>query len=104
MASYQKMSLKNMQHDKEIFDSSVTWGAPMLAFIIGFLRSIRNDKEFIVSAIEGAILAAAAFGVQPIFAYFGLPQNLAWGVAVWIGYIGVDAISRTLKKRTRRGE
>lgn len=90
--------------DPDIFDSSVTWGAPLLAGFIGMMRSIRNDKDFLLSCVEGAMLAAAAFGVQPIFAYFGLPQNLAWGVAVWIGYIGVDAISRTLKKRTRKGE
>ncbi len=93
-----------MQPDQEIFDSTVTWGAPLLALVIGFLRSMRDGKEFLISAIEGGLLAAGAFGVQPIFAWLGLPANLAWGVAVWIGYIGVDAISRTLKKRTRRFE
>jgi lambda family phage holin len=90
--------------EPDVFDKSVVWGAPVLAFIIGFLRSLRDDKQFIASCIEGGLLAMAAFGVQPIFNYLGMPTNLAWGAAVWLGYIGVDAISRTLKKRTKHGE
>jgi len=48
--------------------------------------------------------SAGLLSLREIAAKYGVSQNLAWGVAVWIGYIGVDAISRTLKKRTRRGE
>ena len=58
--------------ENELFEKSVTWGAPLLAFVIGFLRSLRDDKDFIASVIEGGLLGLAAFGVQPVFSYIGL--------------------------------
>ena len=91
-----------VQPENEVFDKAVTWGAPLLAFVIGFLRSLRDDKDFVASVVEGGLLGLAAFGVQPVFSYIGLPTNIAWVVAVWIGYVGVDVISRRLKKRTNQ--
>ena len=30
------------------------------------LRSLRDDKDFVASVIEGGLLGMAAFGVQPV--------------------------------------
>jgi len=82
----------------DIYSSISTWGAPLLAFMIGMMRSVRDGKALGRSAIEGGMLACAAFGVVPVLHYVGLGTDAAWGVAVWMGYVGVDTIRRAIQK------
>ena len=41
--------------------------------------------------------SAGLLSLREIAAKYGVSQNLAWGVAVWIGYYGVDVLAEKFK-------
>lgn len=78
------------------------YAAPALAFVIGYLRAWRDGKGWASRLIEGALIACATFGVAPVLKYLGMPIDLAYSAAVFLGYVGVDTISEKIRAKFKR--
>lgn len=92
-----------MSNDNPSFLSDIAAvAAPVLAFVIGYLRAWRDGKGWASRLIEGALIACATFGVAPALKWAGMPIDLAYSAAVFLGYVGVGAISEKIKSKFRR--
>ena len=73
--------------------------------IIGFLVAISRTiykggrKAWRVTFAEAAMIAMATGTMWPILSYFGLPQDMAYPAAVFIGYVGIDRLSIAVCRR-----
>lgn len=97
------MSNNTMANENPSFLSDVAgMAAPALAFVIGYLRAWRDGQGWASRLIEGVLIACATFGVAPTLKYFGMPMDLAYSAAVFLGYVGVDTISEKIRAKFRK--
>lgn len=70
-------------------------GPALIGFLVAISRTIYKGgrKAWRVTFAEAAMIAMATGTMGPILSYFGLPQDMAYPAAVFIGYVGIDRLS-----------
>lgn len=70
-------------------------GPAIIGFLVAISRTIYKGgrKAWRVTFAEAAMIAMATGTMGPILSYFGLPQDMAYPAAVFIGYVGIDRLS-----------
>lgn len=76
-------------------------GPAMIGFLVAISRTIYKDgrKAWRVTFAEATMIAMATGTMGPVLSYFGLPQDLAYPSAVFIGYVGIDRLSIAVCRR-----
>lgn len=70
-----------------------------LAGTMAILRGLYNGGGWKKTLIDGFMCAVFAWFVKDLLSLIGLNQELAYLASVFIGYLGVDAISKIMKGR-----
>lgn len=76
-------------------------GPAIIGFLVAISRTIYKGgrKAWRVTFAEAAMIAMATGTMGPILSYFGLPQDMAYPAAVFIGYVGIDRLSIAVCRR-----
>ena len=76
-------------------------GPAIIGFLVAISRTIYKDgrKAWRVTFAEATMIAMATGTMGPILPYFGLPQDMAYPAAVFIGYVGIDRLSIAVCRR-----
>ena len=69
--------------------------APLLGYLTAVIRSRYRSgrKSWKIVHLEGALIALATVAAKPIIAAFGLSADMAYAVAVYLGFVGVETLS-----------
>lgn len=74
--------------------------AALGAFVTVFRVLYQGGRKKLRATIFEALLVAACAGsFGPLLAYLGLPLDLAYPIAVFIGYVGIDRVSLAIMQR-----
>jgi lambda family phage holin len=76
-------------------------GPALIGFLVAISHTIYKDgrKAWRVTFAEATMIAMATGTMGPILSYFGLPQDMAYPAAVFIGYVGIDRLSIAVCRR-----
>lgn len=76
-------------------------GPALIGFLVAISRTIYKDgrKAWRVTFAEATMNATATGTMGPVLSYFGLPQDMAYPAAVFIGYVGIDRMSIAVCRR-----
>lgn len=76
-------------------------GPALIGFLVAISRTIYKGgrKAWRVTFAEATMIAMATGTMGPILSYFGLPQDMAYPVAVFVGYVGIDRLSIAVCRR-----
>ena len=76
-------------------------GPAIIGFLVAISRTIYKGgrKAWRVTFAEATMIAMATGTMGPILPYFGLPQDMAYPAAVFIGYVGIDRLSIAVCRR-----
>lgn len=106
--------MKPMPERPDTFAALVAWlanhrnevGYAVLAFVMSILATSRNKKATMRDRITGATMCAIlCYFAQPtltaLCSIFGwtFPPELTWPFSAFVGYIGVDALFASVRKR-----
>lgn len=78
------------------------WAFPAAlgAFVTVFRVLYQGGRKKLRATIFEALLVAACTGsFGPLLTYFGLPIDLAYPIAVFVGYVGIDRVSMAIMAR-----
>jgi len=78
------------------------WAFPAAlgAFVTVFRVLYQGGRKKLRATIFEALLVAAFTGsVGPLLAYLGMPIDLAYPIAVFVGYVGIDRVSMAIMAR-----
>ncbi|MBG6029001.1 phage holin, lambda family [Proteus mirabilis] len=70
-----------------------------LAGSVAILRGLYNGGGWKKTLLDGALCALFAWFVKDLLTLLGLNHELAYLASVFIGYVGVDALSKIIKGR-----
>jgi len=75
-----------------------TLSAPMLGYLTAVIRSRYQSgrKSWKVVHLGAALIALATVAAKPVIAAFGLSTDMAYAVAVYLGFVGVETLSNWL--------
>lgn len=76
-------------------------GPALIGFLVAISRTIYKGgrKAWRVTFAEATMIAMETGTMGPILSYFGLPQDMAYPVAVFVGYVGIDRLSIAVCRR-----
>lgn len=106
--------MKNMPDRPDTWAAMIAWlanhrneaGYSILAFVMSILATSRNKKTVWRDRMTGAVMCGIlCFFAQPtltaLCAILGwtFPPELCWPFSAFVGYIGVDALFSSVRKR-----
>lgn len=78
------------------------WAYPaILGAFVTFMRiNYKGGRKTLRASLAEALLIAAVTGsVGPLLAYLGMPDDMAYPIAVFIGHTGIDRISQAVMRK-----
>lgn len=78
------------------------WAYPaILGAFVTFMRiNYKGGRKTLRASLAEALLIASVTGsVGPLLAYLGMPVDLAYPIAVFIGHTGIDRISQAVLRK-----
>lgn len=76
-------------------------GPGVMGFLVVISRVIYRSgrRKWRVTLAEATIVSLATGSMGPVFHMLGMPADLCYPAAVWIGFIGIDRASIAICKR-----
>lgn len=97
------MNLNDLSNEAQAAGQAAgQWAYPaILGAFVTFMRINYKGgrKTWKASMCEALLIAAAAGSVGPLLAYLGMPINLAYPIAVFVGHTGIYRISQAVLRK-----